>query len=999
MSSSEDYLDSLLRSMGVPAELASPTKNASKSETKEPEKQDPIVPDAVFTDDSVTEEPAPEEPVVEEPVIDADSVSEDIEAPAPSEDISVPDEIAPETSIEDHFSDILSEKFDVVDSAAEETLVEESPVEDIPAVEASAEEASVEALAEDVQMSLDDLDLDSLLAGVSNDAPVSEEPVSDIPDIDSLLADVSAETPASDEAFTDIPDIDSLLADTGAEEPVIDDSPFIDNPVIDIPEEVPEEETPAKIDHSADIPDLESIINEDPAASDIHIDSAPSLEISQEDYSSETDLTDLMNDLMKQIEPETDEVSEAEPELSLEPEPMPEEDISLEPEPMPESDSEPAVGGDDLDAQLAALLSESGISIDENDNIEITSKDDSEFVDGKPVEDTVSEDSIEIPADISDVKPEASADDVSDFDLDAELAELMKEENESADLPSEEDIDALLNKAKTEGLAEDPDRSEMSLDELLAADSGAASDIGALLDKNDNNEAVGEEIEALLNGSDDTEVPDILGEEGSEGEEVVDKAAEKKRLKEEKKEARRKAKEEKARLKAEAREAKKAKKLGGTVGEENEISNQNAENADMSDVDALLAGAAEAAAAELKFASLNNDESAASSKEPAVDMSASESSSESSPLDETDSLLAEIMGGSFDEEPQEDVSLEKAFDIPSSDESSSEPEIDPLSEIRDLDDEPKKEKKKGLISKILDMLTETDEDEEGSAREIKLSEENATVLEELDAEGEGGKGKKKKKKKGKKDKNAEAAEMDGVGEEVDADAKKGKKKKEKKPKKEKAPAEDEKPSKKLNKKKVIAVFGLCLTILVAVLIVSNLMGSYSVKREARQAYSEGDYQTAYQDLFGQDLNESDEIIFKKSECILRIRLWQREYELLKEESDVKALDSLIQTVNRYPGLYASAVKWGCLDEVQPIYNQLLGELESRYGLTEEEAAEIAMIKKDVDYTRAVYQVVNGMYGAEPETVPEPEPEPEPEPLQDVIPGEEDPGSDIVFVNP
>ncbi len=904
MSSSEDYLDSLLRSMGVPAELASPTKNASKTESEEPVKQDSIVPDAVFTDESVTDEPEAE--------------------------VSSPEESVPE---------------------------------DISFEESAAGEPVSEVVAPGNESPVDDLDLDSLLAGENADVSVN------------------------DESGTDI---DSLLADINAEEPVTDDSPFVDNPVVDIPEEIAADDTTVEIDHSADIPDLEAIINEDPAASDIHIDSAPSLEISQEDYSSETDLTDLMNDLMKQIGPESEDISEAEPEISLEPEPVPEEEISLRPEPMPEAeissepesapdaDSEAAFGGDDLDAQLAALLSESGISFDENDNVEISSKDDSEFVDGKPVDDIISEDNI---------------------DLDAELAELMKEENESADPPSEEDIDALLNKARTEGLAEDPDRSEMSLDELLAADSGAASDIGALLDKNDNNEAVGEEIEALLNGTDEIEVPDIMGEEGSESGEAVDKASEKKRLKEEKKEARRKAKEEKARLKAEAREARKAKKLGGTVGEENDLSNQNAENADMSDVDALLAGAAEAAAAELKFASLSNEEPAASTEEPAIDMSAGETPAESSPLDETDSLLAEIIGGSFDEdETHQDVSLEKAFDIPSSDESSGQPEIDPLSEIRDLDAEPKTEKKKGLISKILDILTETDEDDEGSSREIKLSEENATVLQELDAEGEGGKGK-KKKKKGKKDKNVEAAEMEGVGEEVDAGDKKGKKKKEKKPKKEKESAEDEKPSKKLNKKKVLAVFGLCLTILVAVLIVSNLMGSYSVKREARQAYSEGDYQTAYQDLFGQELNESDEIIFKKSECILKIRLWQREYELLKEESDVKALDSLIQTVNRYPGLYASAVKWGCLDEVEPVYKQLLGELESRYGLTEEQAAEIAMIRKDVDYTRAVYQVVNGMYGSEPETVPEPEPEPEPEPLQDVIPGEEDPGSDIVFVNP
>ncbi len=980
MSSSEDYLDSLLRSMGVPAELASPTKSASKKEAEEPAKQDPIVPDAVFTDDSVTEEPI-EEQATEEPVAEEPAAEEPITEEAVVEEPVIEEPII-EHGIEEHFSSILSEDKSVSEPEPEITIEPEPETVSEPVVDEPAEEVSVpEETVADVQMSLDDLDLDSLMADIDSSEHVSEEPV---------------------------------------------------------------------IDHSADIPDLEAIINEDPAASDIHIDSAPSLEIPKDEPETEADLSDLMNDLMKQIEPEIEAEAaaepepeiplepesvaepepESEPEITVEPEPMPEPEpeitldpepipepepeitlqpepipepepeISLEPEPSAEPESTSDANEDDLDAQLAALLNESGISLDENNELEMPSVDDSIFVDEKPVADVEAENDADLDIKVpfvegvsdSDSSADASdkTDDVPEFDLDAELAELMKEENESADLPGEDDIEAMLNKAKTDGLAEDPDRSDMSLDELLAADSGSASDIGALLDKNDNNEAVGEEIEALLNGSDDVEVPDIMGEESSEGEEVLDKAAEKKRLREEKKEARRKAKEEKARLKAE----KKAKKLGGAVGEENVISNENAENADMSDVDALLAGAAEAAA-EVRNAVVSDEEpvtipDAAPEPEPA---------SEPSPLDETDSLLAEIMGGSFDEEESKDVSLEEAFDIPSSDSSPSEPEVDPLSEIRDLDAEPKVEKKKGLIAKIIDMLTETDEDESSGSREIKLSEENATVLEELDAEGEGGKGKKKKKKKGKKDKNAEAAEMDGVGDEVDAGDKKGKKKKEKKPKKEKAPAEDEKPAKKLNKKKVIAVFGLCLTILVAVLIVSNLMGSYSVKREARQAYSEGDYQTAYQDLFGQDLNESDQIIFKKSECILRIRLWQREYELLKEESDVKALDSLIQTVNRYPGLYASAVKWGCLDEVEPIYKQLLSELESRYGLTEEEAAEIAVIRNDVDYTRAVYQVINGLYGAEPEAEPEPEPEPEPVVIDDVIPGEDDPGSDIVFVNP
>ena len=599
----------------------------------------------------------------------------------------------------------------------------------------------------------------------------------------------------------------------------------------------------------------------------------------------------------------------------------------------------------------------------------------------------------------------ASSDDTdySNFDLDAELAELMKEENESADLPGEDDIEAMLNKARSEGLSDDEDRSDMSLDDLLAADSGSASDIGNLLSKNDNNEAVDPGIEALLNGTDES-VPDIFDEENNEEGSSLDPAAEKKRLKEEKKEARRKAKEEKARLKKEAREAKKKKKnAGNSVGEENALSFENSGNADMSDVDALLAGAAEAAA-ESKASALSTEavpiprESREDNVE-AVNAEADstdapeEQAEENSTLDEADSLLAEIMGGSFDSEDGDQSGDPDAV----SDEVSEEPQALSQDELDDILDKEAtdKNKKKGFFARLISTLTESD-DEEESGSEIKLSDENAEVLEQLDAEGEevGGKKKKKKKKKGEEP----APDMEGVGEEVEGGEKKGKKKK---AKKEKPPKEeDEKPSKKLNKTKVIAVFALCFTILAAVLIVSKLMGSYTVKREAREAYSAGDYQTAYQDLFGQDLNESDEIIFKKSECILRIRLWYREYEILKEESDVRALDSLIETVSRYPGLYQAAVKWNCLDDVESVYDQVIDALYNEYGLTEEEAAQIAMIKNDVDYTRAVYAVIDGLHNAPaPEPVNEEPADTQTPVIEDEIPGESDPGSDIIFVNP
>lgn len=979
MGSSEDYLDSLLKSMGVPAELASPTKKAP-----EPVKE------------------APADKTSEEPVVSASKPS--TKAPASSGESAL-DDLLKQMSEPTHATEEP-----VVEDIIEEPVVEEAPIEESPD-ESFVEEAVIEE-------------------------PIEEEtPIEEV-----SIAEELIEEPVIEEPVIEEPSFEEALAEElSVEEPVLEET----------------------IDHSADIPDLAQILNEDPAASDIHIDSAPSLEVTDEDSAMDADLSDLMSGLMSKID--SDETSDGSTVDSLLTEETPVDDSSVEEvseqlslddlnledlgltddtvavdeaseleealavneisalEEVPSAEEASAESSEDspeehfdIDDSFSSLLSEAESvlneaaesSVEEDITDKSVADDTAEDI---SVGEVTGEDAVEAPTEedldaqlaallqesgetVETSESEESAEKSSDdFDLDAELAELMKEENESEGAPSEDDIESMLNKARAEGLADDEDRSEMSLDDLLAADSGSAGEIGDLLNKSDNNEAVDPGIEALLNGTDESEVPDVLGE-GEESEAPVDKAAEKKRLKEEKKEARRKAKEEKARLRKEAREAKKAKKKAGGVGEENTISSANAENADMSDVDALLAGAAEAAA-EVKAAALTSEASAAPIEVP----------TENSEIDEADSLLAEIMGNPLSEEDLYDALSEGSESEGSSDDKPAEEPVSlPADELDELLDKEAKEKKakKGLIARIIDLLTETDEDdEEGETSEIKLSEENAEVLEQLEAEdGDGKKGKKKKKKKDK----GKKADDAGEGEEGEEGEGGGKKEKKKKSKKEKKPKneEPEKPGKKLNKKKVIAIFALCATILVAVLIISNLLGTHAVKQEAREAYSAGDYQTAYQDLFGMELNESDKIIFKKSECILKIRLWYREYELLRDESDVKALDSLIQSVNNYPDLYESAVKWQCLEEVEPVYNQIVEALYNDFGLTEEEAREIAMIKKDVDYTRAVYDVVNGLYGNSQDAEEQSEEETEaPEFLEDIIPGEEDPGDDIVFVNP
>ena len=285
--------------------------------------------------------------------------------------------------------------------------------------------------------------------------------------------------------------------------------------------------------------------------------------------------------------------------------------------------------------------------------------------------------------------------------------------------------------------------------------------------------------------------------------------------------------------------------------------------------------------------------------------------------------------------------------------------------LEQIMDKHKKQNKKGVFARIAAFLTEEDEDENEA---VQLSDENRDILKAMKKED-----KKKKKKNLKKAKNAEGTEAEGEeGEETDGKGKKGKKpkkeKKEKKPKKEKAPKlEDveDAPKKKLSKKRIMAITGVCLSLAVIIILITSLLGEYGVKQAGKKAYYNGDYQTCYQNLYGKELTESEQVMYNKSESILRIRLWIREYEMFAEQGmELEALDSLIQSVYDYPTLYSFASQWNASSEVEEGYKKILSILSEKYTLTEAQALEIANEPKDVVYTKMVMAIVAGeAYGS------------------------------------
>ncbi len=297
------------------------------------------------------------------------------------------------------------------------------------------------------------------------------------------------------------------------------------------------------------------------------------------------------------------------------------------------------------------------------------------------------------------------------------------------------------------------------------------------------------------------------------------------------------------------------------------------------------------------------------------------------------------------------------------------------------------EPKKGFFAGLLAMLTETVDDEEETASEgegsaeggdialdgegsevANISDENKEILEELDKEQGKKKGKKAKKDKKKKKKGkGEAAEggegEEGEGEEGEGGDDSGKKKKKKeRKKKEKAPKAEEvptKPEKKLPKKRVRATFILCFSILAGIIILTIIMTKATNLMEASSAYENQDYQTTYEDLYGLELKEEDQEIFNKSQIMLMLDRKLRSYQIYhKLGMDEQAVDALLEGVKMYPDLLIQAESYGVVPQVDMTYRQILEVLAS-YGISEEDAKEIAAYESKVKYTRRIDSIVHG----------------------------------------
>ena len=165
--------------------------------------------------------------------------------------------------------------------------------------------------------------------------------------------------------------------------------------------------------------------------------------------------------------------------------------------------------------------------------------------------------------------------------------------------------------------------------------------------------------------------------------------------------------------------------------------------------------------------------------------------------------------------------------------------------------------------------------------------------------------------------------------------------------------------------------------------------------EARNAFYDKDYETAYQLMNGRDLNEEDQLLYMQSSAILHLKHAEEVYNNhLKMEKPVAALEDLLKGVDKYQEIVQTGEPEVITPELIEEYQNILKILEEKYSLSEEGAWEINALKSDYEYSLQLEALVNGeVYLSQSEMEQQEEEEAEEEAeysdLEDLLPEEEE----------
>lgn len=242
----------------------------------------------------------------------------------------------------------------------------------------------------------------------------------------------------------------------------------------------------------------------------------------------------------------------------------------------------------------------------------------------------------------------------------------------------------------------------------------------------------------------------------------------------------------------------------------------------------------------------------------------------------------------------------------------------------------------------------------------RLEQMKAKHIEEEKAEEEAERLDEEEKQKNKELKKAAAAEKKEQKKQAGEakKAQKANKPKKVKPKKVKKPKEPPKPQDILKIKPVSIVMLVLFVAGVSVLISVLSSGFYynNSVSQAKDYYSNEQYEKAYDKLSGIKLNGSDKTLYEQASTIMYVQKQYDSYEnYMKLNMKTEALDSLIKGVNRYNSLRPQAQELGIDNKFTAVYKQIVLALQDTFKISETEAIGLSSMS-DTDFTNYYYRI-------------------------------------------
>ncbi|MDE6432899.1 MAG: hypothetical protein K2L07_01570, partial [Lachnospiraceae bacterium] len=180
---------------------------------------------------------------------------------------------------------------------------------------------------------------------------------------------------------------------------------------------------------------------------------------------------------------------------------------------------------------------------------------------------------------------------------------------------------------------------------------------------------------------------------------------------------------------------------------------------------------------------------------------------------------------------------------------------------------------------------------------------------------------------------------------------------------EEAEAAKEGPEKKLNKPMVVFVFTLFLGGLLVFCVGTNNFNYTQVIERATNYFANQKYRPAYDEIVGVEVKEDDEDLKDRIYTVMYVeRLYEAYNNNVAMGNEEKALDSLLHGVEKYYEYYEEAQELGIVSDIDYSFSQIKEVLQSRYGISIEQALDINAME-NLQYVKTIDTYVENVVNA------------------------------------